>query len=186
MLQSLTAKVKLKTKVAEPRIDVAMQLYAGGTMRVSDIAEKLGVSSATISIRAKKLGLTPKKRGRWRRKRPSGHQQVILRQLKDLSGAEVARRNQLSRQRVHQIAKRWLVAKDPPTHEGITEFSEKSTTRANGRRVHVISFRLSLTEVSALLAERRQLTVSRAASANQVARAIVSKFLSKELVEENS
>jgi transposase len=171
-------KPKASSVAAKKRAEAAMRLYVQGKMRVSDIAARFHVSPATISVRAKKLGLPPKQRGRWRNEKPSTRQQAILGQLKDLSGAEVARRNQVSRQRIHQIAKRWSpIVK--PEHEGVTEFSVNSPAVASGQRVHVISFRLSTTEISALLAKRNQSSVQPDASANQVARAVVSRFLSE-------
>jgi hypothetical protein len=173
MLSADDLNVKRKTDVLEP----AMQLYAKGQMRVADIAKRYHVSSATISIHAKKLGLPRKRRGRWRSGRPSAKQQAILAQLKESSGAEVGRRNKISRQRVHQIAKRWNNDKANLRPGEVTKVSSKVVATIEGRRIHVISFRLTSDEVSAFLTTRKGTNASRSASPNQVARAVVTKFL---------
>jgi transposase-like protein len=84
-----------------------MRLYSDSGLTVGEIARRFGVSPATISNRAKQLGLKQRGRGRWKRETPDAPHKQMLLLLDTESQASVARRFGVSRQRVNQIVRRW-------------------------------------------------------------------------------
>lgn len=169
-VKNRTAKNRRGRKVLIP--EAAMCLYSEGELRLVEIAERYGVSPSAISMRAKQLGLKPRARGRWRLGAPVGKQQQVLTLLAQNTQASVARRLGVTRQRIHQIVRRW------PSHVSKQHVEDIEVVPPQREpHPHVISFRLSTKANTSLKWARKSLGLSALASRNQVARAIVNNFL---------
>jgi transposase-like protein len=147
-----------------------MRLYSHSGLRVGEIARRFGVSPATISNRAKQLGLKQRGRGRWKRETPGAPHKQMLSLVSIESQASVARRFGVSRQRVNQIVRRWgdwRHAKTPDKRNG------------DPVRVRVITFRIEEPAFQQLTETLQHPWFKRLRSPNRAAREIVYNFLSR-------
>lgn len=85
----------------------ALADYADLSLTVEDIATKHHISSATLSVWAKKAGLALRMRGRKKRDRPSPRQLEIIKLAGQYSYDQVGERFGMKKQSVHRIVKRW-------------------------------------------------------------------------------
>ena len=93
------------------RSDVVMAAtladYQKREMTTEEIAAKHGISTATITVWAKKAGLTLRQRGRRRQERPTAHQMEIIKLASLYKYDQVGARFMMHKQSVHRIVKRW-------------------------------------------------------------------------------
>ncbi len=150
----------------------AMREYMAGTMKVSEIAARFGVSSATISTRARSLGLPERGRGRRPHSEPPPRHREILQLAEDQTYEEIADRFGFSKQRVHQILQRWSGAKAEEWNDAATKADE-----VNVYKSHVVSFRVGILEHSLLKKAVNTGHFVGSHSVNQVARAILYHFI---------
>src|SRR5882672_1907371 len=75
---SMKTTPKSKTNLLE-----AMREYVAGAMKVGEIAVRFGVSPATISSRARSLGLPKRKRGRRPHSEPPARHRQVLKLAED-------------------------------------------------------------------------------------------------------
>jgi hypothetical protein len=183
MVTMKTSKGKGKTRrgshITVPK--AAIRLYSDDEIRVVEIAAKFGVSSAAISTRVKELGLQQRGRGRWKQSLPGRQHRKMLNLLGTETQASVGRQFGLSRQRVNQIARRWASEISQSERE-VSLASQPPVSRVQHQkfpetRPVVISFRLSTKLNSSLASARKSLGLGLRTSRNQVARAIVDRFL---------
>ena len=118
-----------------------MREYLSGTMKVSEIAARFGVSSATISTRARSLGLPERGRGRRPHSEPPPRHREVLQLAEDRTYEEIPDQFGISKQRVHQILKRWSGAKAEQWSDAAAKADE-----VNVYKSHVISFRVGILE----------------------------------------
>ena len=85
----------------------ALTDYQKGKMIVEEIAAKHGISTATITVWAKKAGLPLRKRGRRRQEMPTERQLNIINLASVYRYDQVGAKLGLHRQSVHRIVKRW-------------------------------------------------------------------------------
>jgi transposase len=85
----------------------ALADYMKGEMTVEDIAELRGISTATLTVWAKKAGLTLRPRGRRKQEVPTKHQLEIIRLASVYKYDEVGLRFGMHKQSIHRIVKRW-------------------------------------------------------------------------------
>lgn len=147
----------------------AMRLYSHSGLRVGEIARRFGVSPATISNRAKQLGLKQRGRGRWKRETPGAPHKQILSLVDIESQASVARRFGVSRQRVNQIVRRWGDWQNP---------NGQDKKDSGAARARVITFRIEESAFQQLTETLQHPWFKRLRSPNRAAREIVYNFLS--------
>ena len=81
--------------------------YQEGKMTVEEIAANHGISTATITIWAKKAGLTLRQRGRRTQREPTPRQMEIVKLASVYTQADVGARFGMHKQSVNRIVKRW-------------------------------------------------------------------------------
>ena len=99
----------------------ALADYQNMSLTTEDIATKYGVSLATITVWAKRAGLSLRKRGRWHQTVPTPLQAEIIKLAEVLTMAEVGEKVGMHKQSVHRIIKRWrerTAAAKPPFEPG--------------------------------------------------------------------
>ena len=130
-----------------------MVAYTTGQLRLNEIAARAGVSASTVSMQAKALGLPRRKRGRWKQSEPPLIHRQVIEQTRAEPYEVVGRRFGFSKQRVHQILKRWSgwsASKDSISHNGETVVVNKR--HDDGAVVdnrHVVIVRVNVTEKEA-------------------------------------
>jgi hypothetical protein len=139
------------------------------------IAERYSVNESVLSWRSKRLGFPERRRGRPSLLVPTPKHQRILRLVSQRGIVETAKEVHLSKQRVHQITRRWSPGlKSPrpmPKRKG--SFGRKQD---HVQRSLVVSFRITSGQWQRLLAA--QLTGGdHMRSGGEKARAIVLKFI---------
>jgi transposase len=86
---------------------LALADYTQGDMTVQDIAKKHTISTATLTVWAKKAGLTLRQRGRRRQVMPTERQLEIIKLASVYRYDQVGARWGMHKQSVHRIVKRW-------------------------------------------------------------------------------
>ena len=105
----------------EEKIKQAMADRQEGKLLISEIAQKYGVCSATITVWAKKSNLALRTRGRRIQIEPTAAQKEVLKLTATQTCEEVAAKLGLHRQSVHRIVKKWsktLQGDKPPFQPG--------------------------------------------------------------------
>jgi hypothetical protein len=159
MLNSRSTKTRRKSFTEN---DEPMVAYTTGHLRLSEIAARVGVSQSTLSMRAKALGLPQRKRGRWKQSEPPLIHRQVIQQTRAEPYEVVGRRFGFSKQRVHQILKRWSdwsETKDSVSREGETVVVDKRHDKGvvvDNR--HVVSVRVNVTKKK-VLNPRAKLTI---------------------------
>jgi transposase-like protein len=130
-------------RTRNPHFKVAVTELQSGRVTNSELARRYGVTPATISQWAKSIGLSPRRRGRRPMERPNAKHCEIIELAGVWNGSAIARHFGVSRQRVHQILKRW----SHPRRVGIripdhTHSSTRSEPRRDLRE-RIICFRLT-------------------------------------------
>ena len=85
----------------------ALADYRRRDLTVDEIAVKHGVSSATLTVWAKKTGLPLRNRGRKKQDVPNARQMEILKLAGMYSYESVGARFNMQKQSIHRIVKRW-------------------------------------------------------------------------------
>lgn len=85
----------------------ALADYQKKEMTTEEIAAKFGVSTATLTVWAKKTGTTLRKRGRKRREQPSPRQLEIIKLAQVYTYDQVGDKFGMAKQSIHRIVKRW-------------------------------------------------------------------------------
>lgn len=85
----------------------AMADYKKREMTSEEIAAKHGISTATLTVWAKKTGVTLRKRGRKRREQPSPRQLEIIKLAGVYTYDQVGEKFGMAKQSIHRIVKRW-------------------------------------------------------------------------------
>ena len=88
-------------------IERVMREYVARKKPVHVLAHENGITPATLTGWAKKFGVPLRGRGRWRRANPSPQHARMIQLVRTQTYKAVGRRFGLTRQRVHQIIKRW-------------------------------------------------------------------------------
>lgn len=143
--------------------------FLDGKETTRAIAQRYNISPATLTVRAKRAGVPLRGRGRWRRSQPTPVQKEIIALAKTQSYKLVGSRFGLSKQRVHQLIRRW---DDRP-------FSKNQNKKTgNPLRVRVITFRIEESAFQQLTVTLQHPWFKRLRSPNRAAREILYKFLS--------
>ncbi len=169
MLNACSTKTTLKS---EGNLLAAMREYMTGTAKVGEIAARFGVSPATISTRARLLGLPKRRRGRRPHAEPPPRHREIIQLAKDRTYEQIADQFGCSKQRVHQILKRWSGAKTEHLSDAVTKADEENVYKS-----HVVSFRVGILEHSLLKKAVNTRHFVGSYSVNQVAKALVYHFI---------
>jgi hypothetical protein len=131
-----------------------MVAYTTGQLRLSESAARAGVSPSTLSMQAKALGLPQRKRGRWKRSEPPLIHRQVIEQTRAEPYEVVGRRFGFSKQRVHQILKRWsgwLASKDTLSHNAKSVVvNKRHDERAVVDNRPVLSIRVNVTKKEAV------------------------------------
>lgn len=85
----------------------ALADYQKRDMTTEEIAAKHGISTATLTVWAKKAGIPLRNRGRRRQERPTLHQMEIIKLASVYKYDQVGARFGMHKQSVHRIVKRW-------------------------------------------------------------------------------
>jgi len=116
------------------------------------------------------------RRGRKAAKVPSGRHLEILKATKTQTYEKVGASYGISKQRVAEIARRWkeyLPVRSLPAPKAIRNRCEDEPPRRRENRIHVVSFRLTDSDVQLLRSRYPEMK-----SVDRAARGIVTKFLS--------
>ena len=81
--------------------------YQNPTMTSQQIADKHGISTATITVWVKKAGMKLRKQGRKKAERPTPQQMEVLKQASVLKYDQVGLRFGCSKQAIHRVVSRW-------------------------------------------------------------------------------
>jgi hypothetical protein len=81
--------------------------YQKSELTTEDIALKHGISSATLTVWAKKAGIPLRNRGRKKQKAPSPRQLEIIKLASVYKYDQVGARFGMHKQSIHRIVKRW-------------------------------------------------------------------------------
>lgn len=81
--------------------------YEARVLTTEDIAAKHGVSTATLTVWAKKSGYTLRKRGRKKQEKPTARQLRIVKMANLYTYDQVGAEFGMLKQSVHRIVKRW-------------------------------------------------------------------------------
>jgi len=122
-----------------------------------------------------KHGFDTRKRGRKAEEVPSSKHLEIMNATRTQTYAEVGAKHQISRQRVGQIIRRWkkyVPVRSLRVQEIVPRVGMVQIPRRENR-IHVVSFRLTATEVQLLQSRYPDMK-----SVDRAARGIVTKFLS--------
>jgi predicted XRE-type DNA-binding protein len=95
-------------KVSANSVPAILEAYTANQKTTRRIGEEFGVSPATITVLAKKNGLILRSRGRRPASAPTRQQSEILSQARSESYAKVGERLGVSRQRIHQLMRRFI------------------------------------------------------------------------------
>lgn len=136
-------------KINRDKFLKAMEDYGSGQFTITVLARRYGVSSATIANWAQEAGLPRRVRGRPRLTGPSPRQQTMIQLSRKLSVAEIAAQLGLSRQRVHQVLRRWHA---PEAHraELVGRTSAPDPVRGRKPQTHVVSLRLTARQIESI------------------------------------
>lgn len=85
----------------------ALADYQKRDLTVEEIALKYGVSSATLTVWAKKAGIDLRNRGRKKQDAPNARQMEIIKLASIYRYAQVGERFGMAKQSIHRIVKRW-------------------------------------------------------------------------------
>jgi hypothetical protein len=99
----------------------AMADYQKPDLTTEEIALKHGISSATLTVWAKKVGVPLRRRGRRKYEMPTPRQREILRLASVYRYDEVGKRFGVSKQCIHQTVQRWrewVQPRKPPFEKG--------------------------------------------------------------------
>lgn len=189
----LLANVKIGSSHGENRFPPEVVEYLSSDRTVFQIAADFGISPATLVGRVKKFGVRRRGRGRRAAAMPNLKHALILSLTRHSTYAQVAKQVGCSKQRIHKIVQRWrhllpgphqknpmpkVCPETPPTTlRVIQKMAERSIIAPRDTQPHVISFRLSTKLKSSLVDARKLLGLRHPTSPNQVARAIVDRFL---------
>lgn len=165
-------------KNLNPHFETVMDEYRSGRFTNITLARSHSVSPSTISHWARNANLKQKPRGRRCLDKPSITHQEIIQLSAHLTLAKIAERFGVSRQRVHQILKRWNHLRPPPP-----PMAKVNSNPAPGRRVRalkdrrrrelVICFRLRADELALLRESLPQSVTQSTRSPHKLVRAAV-------------
>ncbi len=91
----------------------ALTLYQQRDMTTEEIARLKDISTATLTVWAKKAGLPLRNRGRRRQERPTPMQLQIVKMASVYNYDEVGRKFGMHKQSIHRIVKRWRSWAEP-------------------------------------------------------------------------
>jgi transposase len=91
----------------------ALALYQQRDMTTEQIAQLKEISTATLTVWAKKAGLPLRNRGRRRQERPTPMQLQIVKMASVYNYDEVGREFGMHKQSIHRIVKRWRSWAEP-------------------------------------------------------------------------
>ena len=109
MSQNIRTKTKTQARLQAKGQTLSPELweYVHSSKSTAEIAARFGISLSTLTVRAKRAGLTLRKRGRWPLSEPSSVQKEILAFAAIHGGNEAALRFGISKQRVSKLQRRW-------------------------------------------------------------------------------
>jgi transposase len=146
-----------RRKLTDAEIETVLAMYREGEKTTAEIAEGYGIHPSIVTYMAKRAGLSLRGRGGRPRVEPSAKVQEILLEAWTTTYAEAAVRFNVSKQRVGQLVKRWhawAVAQFGPREIKPQDVQvEQVPCPANPVRPHVITFRVTDSELAKLLAE---------------------------------
>jgi len=170
-------------KMTNPKFALVIQDYKSGKLTQIKLAQRHGVSNATISVWLRKSGIAGNSRGRPQFEKPSSRQQEMLRQVQKDTFAVVAERFGVTKQYVSKLLQRWqdwaghkfgprsiMAGKSP-------EKAEIINTESHTIQPHVISFRVSDQVLSGILDLRRAGQQRRGCSPHFVARSLLTRLV---------
>jgi transposase len=146
-----------RRKLSKREVESLLAMYRQGEKTIAEIAGCYAVHPSFVTYVAKRAGLPLRGRGRRPRVEPSPAVQEILLEAWITTYAEAAARFEMSKQRVGQLVKRWeawTVAQLGPRKIKPDEINEEQEQRpVDPVRPHVISFRVTDSELVKLLAQ---------------------------------
>jgi len=116
----------MNTPQSKPQV---LAEYQAGQKTIEQIAHEHSVSTATITVWAKKAGLRLRTRGRRRLNEPCPRTKAILEMTQRITCAAAAREFGISRQGVWRIVKRWKPVVCPLTDADLTGDIERVIRR---------------------------------------------------------
>ena len=190
---NLSGRNQSGSSSSETRFPPEVVEYLSSDRTVFQIAADFGISPATLVGRVKEFGVRRRGRGRRAATTPSLKHALILSLTRHSTYAQVAKHIGCSKQRIHKIVQRWRHLLPGPHQKkslpkgfpgapatDLKPIEKRARDKVISLRVirpHVITFRVSTQLKSSLVDARKSLGLKRQASLNQVARAIVDKFL---------
>lgn len=146
-----------RRKLTDAETDAVLALYREGEKTTAEIAGGYGIHPSFVTYAAKRAGLPLRGRGGRPRVEPSPVVQEILLEAWITAYAEAGARFNVSKQRVGQLVNRWCawaVAQFGTRKIKPEEIKEQQEPcRLDPIRPHVITFRVTDSELAKLLAE---------------------------------
>jgi len=147
----------LRRKWTDAEIDSVLAMYRDGDETTAEIAGCYGVHPSVVTYMAKRAGLPLRGRGGRPRVQPSPEVQEILLEAWTSTYAEAGARFNVSKQRIGQLVNRWhswAIAQFGPRKTNPDEVKEERKPRClDPIRPHVITFRVTDSELATLLAK---------------------------------
>jgi hypothetical protein len=160
-------------RTENPAYQVAIKEYESGLFKNKELARRHRVSPSTITVWARRAGLAPRRRGRHRLSEPTGIHRRMLELSCVLTGAKIADRFEVSRQRVHQVLKRWSHLRPARTQVVQPAQAPRPLRCARAVKDTIISFRLSSPQVNRINDVMGTLELSKKVSQNQACRLVL-------------
>ena len=173
-----TKNWKTKRRTSSRELELMMRDYVEGKKSVVEIANNYGITPGALTMRAKKLGLPLRGRGRWRLKSPTALQKEIIAVAEKESCQQTAKKFGISKQRVSQIVRRWT--NKSPSRETYGGQAQQATPPGpRHTKVHVISFRVDDQVFARLSRELQRSLFNDLDSPSEVARELLMIFLAR-------
>ena len=147
-----------------------MDEYQSGRFTNALLARRHGVSLSTISHWARKANLTQKPRGRRSLDKPNATQQEMIELSAHLTLAKIAERFGVSRQRVHQVLKRWSQLRPTPPPAAEVHPNLAPVRHVRELKDTVVSFRLSAPQIGRVNEMLHMVELPKRVSRNQACR----------------
>jgi transposase len=168
-------------KLSKSEIEPLLAMYKDPEKTTAEIAACFGIHPSSVTNVAKRAGLPLRGRGGRPRSEPLPAVQAILSEAWTTTYAEAAARLGLSKQRVGQLVKRWeawAVAQFGPRKIKPDETAEEQVQRsADPIRPHIITFRVTDSELTKLAAQSGSGAESWARSPHSAARFLLLRLL---------
>lgn len=176
-MKNIQTQKSKKCRRGEAKI-LSPELYEflTSTETTEEIAARYGIAPSTLTMRAKRAGLPLRQQGRTPQRAPTFVQEQMIQLALERGYQYAASQFGLTKQRIHQIIKRWNRQERPQRKKAL---KKDGVGRTRGRLLkrHVISFRLDGVKMRQLYGELHNQSVKNPRSPSDAAREIVSAFL---------